>query len=127
MEKNIKFADTTTHQVGEYTNVKGTTYKITFIRPDGIYGDEVEKPTCKLVGEYGNAYAIMGRVRSALKRAGQGSMVDEYIKKSTSGDYDNLLCTAMDYVDEESDEEDTDGDYFAGDEDEPDEGPEDSD
>jgi hypothetical protein len=124
-----KILDTTTHQVGEFTNVKGVTYKIEAISENGVVGTQVDKPTCKLVGEDGNAFAIMGRVRSALKKAGQGSMVDEFTKKATSGDYSNLLCTAMDYVDEESDEENNDGDYFAGDEDEPDddEGPEDSD
>ena len=56
-----KILDTTTHQVGEFTNVKGITYKIDAISENGVLGTQVDKPTCKLVG---NALAIMGRVRS---------------------------------------------------------------
>ena len=46
----------------------------------------------KLIGEDGNAFAIMGRVSKAMRRAGK---TDEEIKsvmdKMTEGDYDNLL------------------------------------
>ena len=59
-----KILDTTTHQVGEFTNVKGITYKIDAISANGVLGTLVYKPTCKFVGEDGNAFAIMGRVRS---------------------------------------------------------------
>lgn len=53
----------------------------------------------KLVGEDGNAFAIMGRVMSALKSAGVSKEeIDEYYKQSTSGDYDNLLRTATEWV-----------------------------
>jgi hypothetical protein len=53
----------------------------------------------KLVGEDGNAFAIMGRVMSALKSAGvPKEEIDEYYKQSTSGDYDNLLRTATEWV-----------------------------
>ena len=53
----------------------------------------------RLVGEDGNAYAIMGRVSNALKRAGvPQEEVDAYFAESTSGDYDNLLRTAMAWV-----------------------------
>ena len=58
-----------------------------------------EKPTVKLIDTNGNAFAIMGRVKKALYKAGAD---DEYIKKymdeAMSGDYDNLLCVTMDYV-----------------------------
>ncbi len=54
--------------------------------------------TVKLVGENGNAFAIMGRVRKALKRAGYHEAVDEYTKDATAGDYDNLLQVTMEYV-----------------------------
>ena len=61
-----------------------------------------EKPTVKLVGKDGNAFAIMGRVKNALKKAGAD---EEYIKKyldeSMAGDYDNLLATAMKYAEVE--------------------------
>jgi len=53
----------------------------------------------KLVGEDGNAFAIMGRVMAALKSAGvPKEEIDEYYKQSTSGDYDNLLRTATEWV-----------------------------
>lgn len=55
----------------------------------------------QLVGNDGNAFAILGRVRSALKRAGHAEAVEEYTKEATSGDYDNLLAVTMDYVDVE--------------------------
>ena len=58
-----------------------------------------EKPTVKLIDTNENAFAIMGRVKKALYKAGAD---DEYIKKymdeAMSGDYDNLLCVTMDYV-----------------------------
>lgn len=47
----------------------------------------------------GNALSVMGAVTTALKRAGQGHLVDEYRAKATSGDYHHLLAVSMDYVD----------------------------
>ena len=53
----------------------------------------------KLVGNDGNAFAIMGAVQKALRKAGvPQSELDEYFKESTSGDYDHLLQTAMRWV-----------------------------
>lgn len=53
----------------------------------------------RLVGEDGNAFAIMGRVMSALKEAGvPKEEIDKYYAESTSGDYDNLLRTAVAWV-----------------------------
>jgi len=52
----------------------------------------------KLVGEDGNALAIMGHVRQALKDAGHHDLVDAYVEEATSGDYDHLLQTTMRYV-----------------------------
>lgn len=53
----------------------------------------------ELTGEDGNAFAIMGRVSSALRRNGVSkSEIDEYVKESMSGDYDNLLRTAVKWV-----------------------------
>ena len=51
-----------------------------------------------LIGEDGNAFAIMGRVSKALKRAGHKDLADEYFTEATSGDYDHLLQTTMKYV-----------------------------
>jgi hypothetical protein len=53
----------------------------------------------RLVGEDGNAFAIMGRVASALKDAGvPQAEIDEYYEESTAGDYDHLLQTAVKWV-----------------------------
>lgn len=52
-----------------------------------------------LVGEDGNAYAILGRVQKALKAAGVDKEErDAYFAEATSGDYDHLLRVTMDWV-----------------------------
>lgn len=53
----------------------------------------------QLTGKDGNAYAIMGAVEGALRRAGvPAEEIEEYKEESMSGDYDNLLVTAMRWV-----------------------------
>jgi hypothetical protein len=53
----------------------------------------------QLVGRDGNAFAIMGAVSKALRRAGAtAEEIAEYREESTSGDYDNLLRVAMEWV-----------------------------
>lgn len=53
----------------------------------------------ELIGNDGNAFAIMGAVRKALKKANvSNAEIEQYTKESTSGDYDNLLRVAMDWV-----------------------------
>ena len=55
--------------------------------------------TVQLTGNDGNAFAIMGAVRKALKREKvSADEIVEYTKQSTSGDYDNLLRVAMSWV-----------------------------
>jgi hypothetical protein len=57
------------------------------------------KPTVTLVGEDGNAFGIMGRVKRKLISAGADTeYVNQYLQESMSGDYDHLLQTAMKYV-----------------------------
>ncbi len=57
------------------------------------------KPTVKVIGEDGNAFAIMGRVKKALRRAGADmEYIDKYLNEATSGDYDHLLVVSMKYV-----------------------------
>ena len=52
-----------------------------------------------LTGQDGNAFAIMGTVSKALRRHGvTRDEVDEYVEESMSGDYNNLLRTAMKWV-----------------------------
>jgi len=66
------------------------------------------KPIVQLIGMDGNAYSILGRVAKALRKAGQGNLVEEYMKKAQSGDYDNLLAVTMEYTDEPSELDDAD-------------------
>ena len=55
--------------------------------------------TVQLTGEDGNAFAIMGRVCKALRRAGVGDdAIKEFQKEAMSGDYNDLLCTCMRWV-----------------------------
>lgn len=58
-----------------------------------------EVKTVKLVGEDGNAFAILGRVVKAMRVAGLSKEVqDAYYKEATSGDYDHLLQTTLRWV-----------------------------
>lgn len=53
-----------------------------------------------LSGIDGNAHAIMGTVIAALRRAGvSDAEIEKYKTESKSGDYDNLIQTAMRWVD----------------------------
>jgi len=50
----------------------------------------------ELTGEDGNAFAILGRVSKALKRAGvEKSDIDEFMAEAMNGDYEHLLQTVM--------------------------------
>jgi len=56
--------------------------------------------TVQLSGEDGNAFLIIGRVASAMRRAEiPQAEIDEFTNQATSGDYDNVLGTAMRWVD----------------------------
>jgi len=52
-----------------------------------------------LVGVDGNAFAVMGYTARALKNEGLYDKVAEMRDKAMSGDYSNLICVCMDYVD----------------------------
>jgi hypothetical protein len=53
----------------------------------------------KLVGEDGNAFAIVGRTVTALRRAKVAKAdIDAYSNTAMSGDYDHLLRTTMETV-----------------------------
>lgn len=62
----------------------------------------MEKPKVKLLGENGNAFAIMGKVMRALEDAGwEKDKISKVIEEMKSGDYDHLLRTAMKYCEVE--------------------------
>lgn len=55
--------------------------------------------TVQLTGQDGNAFAIMAKVSGALRKESvPESEVEEYLAESMEGDYDNLLRTAMSWV-----------------------------
>lgn len=58
----------------------------------------MEKPTVKLVGEDGNAFAILGKVKKALEQAGLKEEAKKYLEEAMAGDYDHLLQTTIKYV-----------------------------
>lgn len=46
----------------------------------------------ELTGQDGNAFAIMGRVAMAMRKAGVSKReVNAYLEEATTGDYDDLL------------------------------------
>jgi len=60
-----------------------------------------KKVEMNLVGEDSNAFAIMGRFRSAASQAGWNKdEIDAVLKEAMSGDYNHLLATISDHVEE---------------------------
>ena len=55
--------------------------------------------TVTLIGEDGNAFAILGRVKRALgnARVSKGE-IDAFMAEAMSGDYNHLLATVMRWV-----------------------------
>ena len=53
-----------------------------------------------LVGVDGNAYAVMGYVSLAMQETGfTKDEITAYQHEAMSGDYNNLLCVSMEYID----------------------------
>lgn len=64
--------------------------------------EPLNKPIVQLLGQDGNAFAIMGRVKQALKSAGADKeYINKYLSEATSGDYDHLIVVSMEYVEVE--------------------------
>lgn len=65
-----------------------------------ITGPKYPDLKVQLTGSDGNAFMIMGKVSKALRRHGVSrEEIDQFQEESMSGDYDNLLSTAMRWVD----------------------------
>ncbi len=63
---------------------------------------ERPRPTVRLVGTDGNAFAVLGAVFRTLRGAGWTQEErDAFRAEATSGDYDHLLQTVMKYLDVE--------------------------
>ena len=53
----------------------------------------------ELVGRDGNALAVVAAVKNGLKRAGATpDEIAEFVKQALSGDYNNVLRTAIQWV-----------------------------
>jgi hypothetical protein len=53
----------------------------------------------ELIGKDGNAFAILGAVSKALRKAGYDKeFIDEYLVKAKSGNYEHMLHVTMTYV-----------------------------
>ncbi len=52
-----------------------------------------------LVGVDGNAFSVMGYTSRALKETGHRDLVNQMQTEAMSGDYNNLLCVCMKYID----------------------------
>ena len=64
-----------------------------------------------MVGEDGNAFAILGRATKAMRRAGFTiEERTEFTDEATSGDYNHLLATTMEFFDTSGDDEEEDCD-----------------
>ena len=58
---------------------------------------EREVPEVQLTGRDGNAFAVMGAVKEAMKESGwTKEEITEVMDDMMSGDYDHLLCVACD-------------------------------
>lgn len=68
---------------------------------DGLIAEEAAvRPPLKMVGEDGNAWAILGRARVAARSAGWTDAQWEAVNDDAmSGDYDHLLRTMMENFD----------------------------
>ena len=62
----------------------------------------ITKPTCKLIGQNGNVFNIIGIVSKTLKQAGQADKAAEFTSKAFgSGSYDEVLNLCHEYVEVE--------------------------
>ena len=58
-----------------------------------------DKPKCRLIGQDGNVFNIIGLVKKALRDAGQSDKAGEFVARAfNSGSYDEVLNMAGDYV-----------------------------
>lgn len=59
----------------------------------------MDKPKCKLIGEDGNAFYIVGKAIKALEKAGMSDKTDELSQNySKCKSYDELIRLVGDYV-----------------------------
>ena len=50
----------------------------------------------RLVGKDGNAFAVLGKVKQAMQKAGiPAAEITAFVEEASSGDYNHLLQTVM--------------------------------
>lgn len=60
---------------------------------------DTRKPTCKLIGEDGNVFNIIGLVCKCLKKNNMADKAGEFRERAfASSNYDEVLRLCMDYV-----------------------------
>lgn len=65
----------------------------------GGFVDKQQKPNCKLLGEDGNVYNLLGIASRTLRRSGLADQANEMCDRiCASGSYDEALCIIGDYV-----------------------------
>jgi len=58
-----------------------------------------KRPRCKLIGEDGNVFGIIGRVAGALRNAGLRDKAKEFTDRAmSSASYDDVLVLCSEYV-----------------------------
>ncbi len=68
--------------------------------------ENFEKPVVRDFGRDGNAFALIGQVSSALKRAGHKDIANEFVKRAMSShSYDEVLQLCGAYGELDTDEE----------------------
>lgn len=61
--------------------------------------NDIEKPVCKLIGEDGNVFAIIGAVMRALKKANLRDRAEEFSRHAREAkNYGNVLNLCHEYV-----------------------------
>jgi hypothetical protein len=61
--------------------------------------DTITRPPCQLSGTDGNVFSVIGRVRQALRAAGQSERAREFVERAfATGSYDEVLALCFDYV-----------------------------
>lgn len=59
--------------------------RVTVKQPKGLWAD-------------GNAFAILGKMQEALRKAGHYDAAKAYIEEATAGNYQHLLAVTMSYI-----------------------------
>lgn len=91
----VAAVDTNCYGVYAVTTYKNYKKKVKLMATEPKYPNII----VPLSGEDGNAFAIMGAVTKALRRGGvPANEITEYSNESMSGDYNNLIQTAMKWV-----------------------------